>query len=146
MKANKFERQNRYAEKLKAEGLKRFQFWMKPEEKDYLMRILQSLREGSSLEIKNNVPENTAKINELIRNGHLFIENNSVKLKPYFHDLLNSPERFWHIPLPDAMIVVADRLLRTKQWRAVYLKGLGAFPIVWSIIFALTRYVYGDMA
>ena len=44
------------------------------------------------------------------------------------------------------MIVVSDRRLRTKQWRAVYLKGLGAFPIVWSIIFALTRYVDGDMA
>lgn len=44
------------------------------------------------------------------------------------------------------MIVVSGRRLRTKQWRAVYLKGLGAFPIVWSIIFALTRYVDGDMA
>lgn len=146
MKANKFERQNRYAEKLKAEGLKRFQFWMKPEEKDYLMQILQNLREGNAIEIKSNEPVNTSKINELIRNGHFFIENNSIKSKPYFHDLLNSPERFWHNPLPDAMIVVADRLLRTKQWRAVYLKGLGAFPVVWSIIFALTRYVDGDMA
>lgn len=146
MKANKFERQNRYAEKLKAEGLKRFQFWMKPEEKDYLMQVLQSLRKGNAIEITSNEPDNTAKINELIRNGHFFIENNSAKSRPYFHDLLNSPERFWHNPLPDAMIVVADRLLRTKQWRAVYLKGLGAFPIVWSIIFALTRYVDGDMA
>ena len=85
MQANKFERQNRYVEKLKAEGLKRFQFWMKPEEKEYLMQVLDNLRNGKSIDIK-------------------------------------------------------------EKWRAVYLKGLGAFPVVWSIIFALTRYVDGDMA
>lgn len=54
MQANKFERQNRYVEKLKAEGLKRFQFWMKPEEKEYLMQVLDNLRNGKSIDIKGS--------------------------------------------------------------------------------------------
>ena len=146
MQANKFERQNRYVEKLKAEGLKRFQFWMKPEEKEYLMQVLDNLRNGKSIDIKESDSPDAAKINQLILNGHFHIEKKPVNSQAYFHDLLNTPNRFWNNPLPDAMLVVSDRLLRTKKWRAVYLKGLGAFPVVWSIIFALTRYVDGDMA
>ena len=146
MQANKFERQNRYVEKLKAEGLKRFQFWMKPEEKEYLMQVLDNLRNGKSIDIKESDYPDAAKINQLILNGHFHIEKKPVNSQAYFHDLLNTPNRFWNNPLPDAMLVVSDRLLRTKKWRAVYLKGLGAFPVVWSIIFALTRYVDGDMA
>lgn len=83
MQANKFERQNRYVEKLKAEGLKRFQFWMKPEEKEYLMQVLDNLRNGKSIDIKESDSPDAAKINQLILNGHFHIEKKPVRPLKY---------------------------------------------------------------
>lgn len=152
MKANKFERQNRYVERLKSEGLKRYQFWMKPEEKEYVMKILENFREGIIFESsekpsKHNIPSDSqnSRINRLIKEGH-FSNLPRKPSPPYFHDLLNAPDRFWDMPLPDAMIVVADSHLRVKQWRAVSLKGLGAFPVVWTIITTMNRHVFQEVA
>ena len=44
MPAKHLERQNRYVERLKAQGLKRYQLWLKPEEKDYIQNIIDIRR------------------------------------------------------------------------------------------------------
>lgn len=156
MSAKHLERQNRYVERLKAEGLKRFQFWMKPEEKEYLMKVLENMREGRIIDSSDDKPSSIQQYSNdsghdkerlirLIKNGQ-YSNISRNPSPPYFHDLLNTPERFWDKPLPDAIIVVADKHVRVKKWRAISLKGLGAFPVVWTIIGALNRHVFQEMA
>ncbi len=143
-------RQKRFVEKQKAEGLKRVQIWLKPDEKDLINKLLENIRAGQTIDLStenNKICEKRFKssINDQIKSGtfSLLGRKNSPK---YLHDFLSDPERFWHNPLPDALLVVADKKQRTKEWRAVSLEGLGAFPVVWSIVYALNRYAYQKIA
>lgn len=140
-------RQKRFVEKQKADGLKRVQMWLKPEEKAFLTDALEKLREGKTICITDNETDtNKNKIDkkqiiERIKSGQFTLKNRIPSPK-YFSDFLNGPDLHWHKPLPDAILVVADHKKRTKEWRAVSLKGLGAFPVVWAIVFALNGYAF----
>ena len=103
MSAKHLERQNRYVERLKAEGLKRFQFWMKPEEKEYLMKVLENMREGRIIDSSDDKPSSIQQYSNdsghdkerlirLIKNGQ-YSNISRNPSPPYFHDLLNTPER-----------------------------------------------------
>ena len=151
MSAKHLERQNRYVDRLKAQGFKRFQLWLKPEEKDYIQNIID-VRRGTKEAVYKDINTYTGqltqsqiKLRKDIRLG-LFTGVSTPPAKTYYHDFLTDPDLFWDKPLPNALLVLADSHKSVQKWRAVHLHGLGAFPVVWSIVYALKRYAYGKGA
>ena len=151
MPAKHLERQNRYVERLKAQGLKRYQLWLKPEEKDYIHNIIdirRGIKKGVCEDANTNprpLTKTQTELKEQVKSGSFFGVSYAPS-KPYYHDFITDPGLFWDKPLPNAILVLADSHKSVKKWRAVHLHGLGAFPVVWSIVFALIGYAYGKGA
>ena len=151
MPAKHLERQNRYVERLKAQGFKRYQLWLKPEEKDYIQEIIDIRRGIKEVLYKDidtytgQLTQSQIKLRQDIKFG-VFTGTNTPQPKTYYHDFLTDPDLLWDKPLPNALLVLADQHKSVQKWRAVHLHGLGAFPIVWSIVYALKRYAYGKGA
>lgn len=145
------QRQARYVERKEALGQKRIMFWLTPEEKDFVSKMIEIHRQGNdkeeyiSTDRQVTLSEEQSSIIREIDNGTFtnLPLNNS---KQYFHDFLNDPKRFWDKQLPDALLVLEDKHKSVDNWRGIRLHGLGAFPVVWSIVYALKRYAYAKGA
>lgn len=133
-------RQEAFTKRRQAEGLKRFQFWATPEEKDYLKKALDDFRDNG---------ESTTPIHrETLAKGHNTFQDKLLKgefplirhkYPAYTIDKPWDNLRYWNNPLPKGILVFADSHKRVKEWRAVKLKGLGAFPVLWAIRYALEQ-------
>lgn len=133
-------RQEAFTKRRQAEGLKRFQFWATPEEKDYLKKALDDFRDNG---------ESTTPIHrETLAKGHNTFQDELLKgefplirhkYPVYTIDKPWDNLRYWNNPLPKGILVFADSHKRVKEWRAVKLNGLGAFPVLWAIRYALEQ-------
>lgn len=167
------QRQARYVERKEALGQKRIMFWLTPEEKEYVSRIIEIRRKGfTGLNLSTN--DKTKSTNEKININNIVNKDNKEnkedkedkedkekkslidqiksgtfldlpvhESRRYYHDLLTDPDRHWDKPLPNAYLVLEDHHQSVQKWRAVKLQGLGALPVVWSIVYVLKRYAYG---
>lgn len=145
------QRQARYVERKEALGQKRIMFWLTPEEKDFVSKMIENHRKDPdkkwniSEDSNINLSEEQSNIIRQIYNG-TFVNIPLDNTKPYYHDFLDDPRRFWDKRLPDAVLVLEDKRKSVDNWRGIQLHGLGAFPVVWSIVYALKRYAYGKGA
>lgn len=140
------QRQARYVERREATGQKRCMFWMTPEEKEYIKTALDNYRNGVGNDDSHIIYEHADSINkqkktlaDKILHG-LFTYYPPVN-KRYVVDHNFTNPSYWNNVLPDAKIIVMDSHKRVKECRGVALRGLGAFPVIWSICYALRRQV-----
>jgi len=133
-------RQEAFTKRRQAEGLKRFQFWATPAEKDYLKKALDNFRDNgkSAIPIHHEplAKEHNSFQDVLLKGEFLSI---SHKYPAYTIDKPWDNLRYWNNPLPKGILVFADSHKRVKKWRAVKLNGLGAFPVLWAIRYALEQ-------
>ena len=131
------QRQQAFVKRREATGQKRFQFWATAEEKDFLKDQLDLYRKGVTVkpEFKQINTAKEAFIKDL-KNG--FFMQPFEKSRPYVSDgpWFDNPS-VWNKRLPDGLLVFADHRKRVKEWRAVKLIGLGSFPVIWALLFAL---------
>ncbi len=133
-------RQEAFTKRRQAEGLKRFQFWATPEEKEFLKNKLAEFRDNggdSGLPCKrtNEKPVIGDFQTELLKGEF------PVKMPRYPRYTIDKPWdnlRYWNNMLPKGIIVFSDAHKRKKR-RAVELAGLGAFPVLWAIRYALEQ-------
>ena len=120
-------RQEAFTKRRQAEGLKRFQFWATPAEKDYLKKALDNFRDNgkSAIPIHHEVlaKEHNSFQDELLKGEFPPIRH---KYPAYTIDKPWDNLRYWNNPLPKGILVFADSHKRVKKWRAVKLNGLGA--------------------
>lgn len=133
-------RQEAFTKRRQAEGLKRFQFWATPEEKDYLKKALDDFRDNG---------ESATPIHrEILDKGQNSFQDELLKGElPLFRQkypsyTIDKPWdnlRYWNNQLPKGILVFSDSHKRVKEWRSVKLNGLGAFPVLWAIRYSLEQ-------
>lgn len=131
-------RQLNFTKRREAEGFKRILFWLKPDEKAYLKKALAAFRENAG-EVELNPVKNVNPYQAEILKGEYPFEFEKIKYPYYTIDKPWDNLRYWNNSLPKGILVFADSHKRVKKWRAVALDGLGAFPVLWSIRFALEQ-------
>lgn len=131
-------RQLNFTKRREAEGFKRILFWLKPEEKAYLKKALAAFRENAG-EVELNPVKNVNPYQAEILKGEYPFEFEKIKYPYYTIDKPWDNLRYWNNSLPKGILVFADSHKRVKKWRAVALDGLGAFPVLWSIRYALEQ-------
>lgn len=131
-------RQLNFTKRREAEGFKRILFWLKPEEKAYLKKALAAFRENAG-DVELNPVKNVNPYQAEILKGEYPFEFDKIKYPYYTIDKPWDNLRYWNNSLPKGILVFADSHKRVKKWRAVALDGLGAFPALWSIRYALEQ-------
>lgn len=131
-------RQLNFTKRREAEGFKRILFWLKPEEKAYLKKALAAFRENAGDVVLNPVKNVNPYQAEILKGEYPF-EFEKIKYPYYTIDKPWDNLRYWNNSLPKGILVFADSHKRVKKWRAVALDGLGAFPVLWSIRYALEQ-------
>ena len=131
-------RQLNFTKRREAEGFKRILFWLKPDEKAYLKKALAAFREIAG-EVELNPVKNVNPYQAEILKGEYPFEFEKIKYPYYTIDKPWDNLRYWNNSLPKGILVFADSHKRVKKWRAVALDGLGAFPVLWSIRYALEQ-------
>ena len=131
-------RQLNFTKRREAEGFKRILFWLKPDEKAYLKKTLAAFRENAG-EVELNPVKNVNPYQAEILKGEYPFEFEKIKYPYYTIDKPWDNLRYWNNSLPKGILVFADSHKRVKKWRAVALDGLGAFPVLWSIRYALEQ-------
>ena len=131
-------RQLNFTKRREAEGFKRILFWLKPDEKAYLKKALAAFRENAG-EVEVNPVKNVNPYQAEILKGEYPFEFEKIKYPYYTIDKPWDNLRYWNNSLPKGILVFADSHKRVKKWRAVALDGLGAFPVLWSIRYALEQ-------
>lgn len=131
-------RQLNFTKRREAEGFKRILFWLKPEEKAYLKKALAAFRENAG-DVELNPVKNVNPYQAEILKGEYPFEFEKIKYPYYTIDKPWDNLRYWNNSLPKGILVFADSHKRVKKWRAVALDGLGAFPALWSIRYALEQ-------
>lgn len=131
-------RQLNFTKRREAEGFKRILFWLKPDEKAYLKKALAAFRENAG-EVELNPIKNVNPYQAEILKGEYPFEFEKIKYPYYTIDKPWDNLRYWNNSLPKGILVFADSHKRVKKWRAVALDGLGAFPVLWSIRYALEQ-------
>lgn len=131
-------RQLNFTKRREAEGFKRILFWLKPEEKAYLKKALAAFRENAG-DVELNPVKNVNPYEAEILKGEYPFEFEKIKYPYYTIDKPWDNLRYWNNSLPKGILVFADSHKRVKKWRAVALDGLGAFPVLWSIRYALEQ-------
>lgn len=131
-------RQLNFTKRREAEGFKRILFWLKPEEKAYLKKALAAFRENAGY-VELNPVKNVNPYEAEILKGEYPFEFEKIKYPYYTIDKPWDNLRYWNNSLPKGILVFADSHKRVKKWRAVALDGLGAFPVLWSIRYALEQ-------
>ena len=131
-------RQLNFTKRREAEGFKRILFWLKPDEKAYLKKALAAFRENAG-EVELNPVKNVNPYQAEILKGEYQFEFEKIKYPYYTIDKPWDNLRYWNNSLPKGILVFADSHKRVKKWRAVALDGLGAFPVLWSIRYALEQ-------
>lgn len=131
-------RQLNFTKRREAEGFKRILFWLKPDEKAYLNKALAAFRENAG-EVELNPVKNVNPYQAEILKGEYPFEFEKIKYPYYTIDKPWDNLRYWNNSLPKGILVFADSHKRVKKWRAVALDGLGAFPVLWSIRYALEQ-------
>lgn len=131
-------RQLNFTKRREAEGFKRILFWLKPEEKAYLKKALAAFRENAG-DVELNPLKNVNPYEAEILKGEYPFEFEKIKYPYYTIDKPWDNLRYWNNSLPKGILVFADSHKRVKKWRAVALDGLGAFPVLWSIRYALEQ-------
>ena len=131
-------RQLNFTKRREAEGFKRILFWLKPDEKAYLKKTLAAFRENAG-EVELNPVKNVNPYQAEILKGEYPFEFDKIKYPYYTIDKPWDNLRYWNNSLPKGILVFADSHKRVKKWRAVALDGLGAFPVLWSIRYALEQ-------
>jgi hypothetical protein len=131
-------RQLNFTKRREAEGFKRILFWLKPDEKAYLKKALAAFRENAG-EVELNPVKNVNPYEAEILKGEYPFEFEKIKYPYYTIDKPWDNLRYWNNSLPKGILVFADSHKRVKKWRAVALDGLGAFPVLWSIRYALEQ-------
>ncbi len=131
-------RQLNFTKRREAEGFKRILFWLKPDEKAYLKKALATFRENAG-EVELNPVKNVNPYQAEILKGEYPFEFEKIKYPYYTIDKPLDNLRYWNNSLPKGILVFADSHKRVKKWRAVALDGLGAFPVLWSIRYALEQ-------
>lgn len=133
-------RQEAFTKRRQAEGLKRFQFWATPEEKDYLKKVLDDYRDNGESAIpiyREPLNKEQTPLQEELLKGEFPVRRHQYPI--YTIDKPWDNLRYWNNPLPKGILVFADSHKRVKEWRAVKLNGLGAFPVLWAIRYALEQ-------
>lgn len=131
-------RQLNFTKRREAEGFKRILFWLKPDEKAYLKKALAAFRENAG-EVELNPVKIVNPYQAEILKGEYPFEFEKIKYPYYTIDKPWDNLRYWNNSLPKGILVFADSHKRVKKWRAVALDGLGAFPVLWSIRYALEQ-------
>ena len=131
-------RQLNFTKRREAEGFKRILFWLKPDEKAYLKKALAAFRENAGEVELNPVKEVNPYQAEILKGEYPF-EFEKIKYPYYTIDKPWDNLRYWNNSLPKGILVFADSHKRVKKWRAIALDGLGAFPVLWSIRYALEQ-------
>ncbi len=131
-------RQLNFTKRREAEGFKRILFWLKPDEKAYLKKALAAFRENAG-EVELNPVKKVNPYQAEILKGEYPFEFEKIKYPYYTIDKPWDNLRYWNNSLPKGILVFADSHKRVKKWRAVALDGLGAFPVLWSIRYALEQ-------
>lgn len=131
-------RQLNFTKRREAEGFKRILFWLKPDEKAYLKKALAAFRENAGAVELNPVKKVNPYQAEILKGEYPF-EFEKIKYPYYTIDKPWDNLRYWNNSLPKGILVFADSHKRVKKWRAVALDGLGAFPVLWSIRYALEQ-------
>ena len=131
-------RQLNFTKRREAEGFKRILFWLKPDEKAYLKKALAAFRENAG-EVELNPVKNVNPYQAEILKGEYPFEFEKIQYPYYTIDKPWDNLRYWNNSLPKGILVFADSHKRVKKWRAVALDGLGAFPVLWSIRYALEQ-------
>lgn len=131
-------RQLNFTKRREAEGFKRILFWLKPDEKAYLKKTLAAFRENAG-EVELNPVKKVNPYQAEILKGEYPFEFEKIKYPYYTIDKPWDNLRYWNNSLPKGILVFADSHKRVKKWRAVALDGLGAFPVLWSIRYALEQ-------
>lgn len=131
-------RQLNFTKRREAEGFKRILFWLKPDEKAYLKNALAAFRENAG-EVELNPVKKVNPYQAEILKGEYPFEFEKIKYPYYTIDKPWDNLRYWNNSLPKGILVFADSHKRVKKWRAVALDGLGAFPVLWSIRYALEQ-------
>ena len=131
-------RQLNFTKRREAEGFKRILFWLKPDEKAYLKKALATFRENAG-EVELNPVKKVNPYQAEILKGEYPFEFEKIKYPYYTIDKPWDNLRYWNNSLPKGILVFADSHKRVKKWRAVALDGLGAFPVLWSIRYALEQ-------
>lgn len=131
-------RQLNFTKRREAEGFKRILFWLKPDEKAYLKKALAVFRENAG-EVELNPVKKVNPYQAEILKGEYPFEFEKIKYPYYTIDKPWDNLRYWNNSLPKGILVFADSHKRVKKWRAVALDGLGAFPVLWSIRYALEQ-------
>lgn len=131
-------RQLNFTKRREAEGFKRILFWLKPDEKAYLKKALAAFRENAG-EVELNPVKNVNPYQAEILKGEYPFEFEKIQYPYYTIDKPWDNLRYWNNSLPKGILVFADPHKRVKKWRAVALDGLGAFPVLWSIRYALEQ-------
>lgn len=131
-------RQLNFTKRREAEGFKRILFWLKPDEKAYLKKVLAAFRENAG-EVELNPVKNVNPYQAEILKGEYPFEFEKINYPYYTIDKPWDNLRYWNNSLPKGILVFADSHKRVKKWRAVALDGLGAFPVLWSIRYALEQ-------
>ena len=131
-------RQLNFTKRREAEGFKRILFWLKPDEKAYLKKALAAFRENAG-EVELNPVKNVNPYQAEILKGEYPFEFEKIKYPYYTIDKPWDNLRYWNNSLPKGILVFADSHKRVKKWQAVALDGLGAFPVLWSIRYALEQ-------
>ena len=131
-------RQLNFTKRREAEGFKRILFWLKSDEKAYLKKALAAFRENAG-EVELNPVKNVNPYQAEILKGEYPFEFEKIQYPYYTIDKPWDNLRYWNNSLPKGILVFADSHKRVKKWRAVALDGLGAFPVLWSIRYALEQ-------
>lgn len=131
-------RQLNFTKRREAEGFKRILFWLKPDEKAYLKKALAAFRENAG-EVELNPVKKVNPYQAEILKGEYPFEFEKIQYPYYTIDKPWDNLRYWNNSLPKGILVFADSHKRVKKWRAVALDGLGAFPVLWSIRYALEQ-------
>lgn len=131
-------RQLNFTKRREAEGFKRILFWLKPDEKAYLKNALAAFRENAG-EVELNPVKKVNPYQAEILKGEYPFEFEKIQYPYYTIDKPWDNLRYWNNSLPKGILVFADSHKRVKKWRAVALDGLGAFPVLWSIRYALEQ-------
>ena len=131
-------RQLNFTKRREAEGFKRILFWLKPDEKAYLKKALAAFRENAG-EVELSPVKNVNPYQAEILKGEYPFEFEKIKYPYYTIDKPWDNLRYWNNSLPKGILVFADSHKRVKEWRAVKLNGLGAFPVLWAIRYALEQ-------
>lgn len=131
-------RQLNFTKRREAEGFKRILFWLKPDEKAYLKNALAAFRENAG-EVELNPVKKVNPYQAEILKGEYPFEFEKIQYPYYTIDKPWDNLRYWNNSLPKGILVFADFHKRVKKWRAVALDGLGAFPVLWSIRYALEQ-------